>query len=388
MEGLTLAKPIKKPNYSYETYIPKRKTIQPVVAPVKFKRRQQKKQNPFRSLVLLGFTFLFFAYVSPFAFYNFIQPVFIGGTNDEIKIDYKDLYSPTSNYLNNDSFLGVNSLKAAEEQNPQMQKMYEAGQMPVLTSKLLNLMKLYPTIQPAVYVWDFETGRTVNINASSQFPVASIIKIPVLLELFRSIEQGQLNLRERMILTEYYRSGGSGGLQFSQGGRAHSIDNLARVMIEDSDNTATNMLMSKVGGMVDINRAVRHWGLKQTYVSNWLPDLGGTNVSTAKDIATMLYNVDNAQFLSLKSRERIVDYMNHVKNNRLIQAGLPSDAIFMHKTGDIGTMLGDAGIVWSSNGKKYIVVILAKRPFNSPQGKDFIVKASSIIYDSIVHCCN
>ena len=51
---------------------------------------------------------------------------------------------------------------------------------------------------------------------------------------------------------------------------------------------------------------------------------------------------------------------------------------------DIGTMLGDAGIVYAQNGKKYIVVILANRPHNAPQGKDFIVKASSLIYKAIV----
>ena len=48
-------------------------------------------------------------------------------------------------------------------------------------------------------------------------------------------------------------------------------------------------------------------------------------------------------------------------------------------------MLGDAGIVFAPNGKKYIVVILANRPYNSPQGKDFIVKASKMIYNAIVN---
>ena len=47
-------------------------------------------------------------------------------------------------------------------------------------------------------------------------------------------------------------------------------------------------------------------------------------------------------------------------------------------------VIGDAGIVYAQNGKKYIVVILANRPHNAPQGKDFIVKASSLIYKAIV----
>ena len=155
-------------------------------------------------------------------------------------------------------------------------------------------------------------------------------------------------------------------------------------MIQDSDNTSTNMIMAKLGGMDDINIGLRDWGISRTYVRTWLPDLKGTNKTTAKDMAKILYNLDNPGFLNINSREYIIDYMSHVKNDRLIQAGLGSGALFIHKTGDIGSMLGDAGIVYAQNGKKYIVVILAERPYNSPQGKDFIVKASSLIYKSIV----
>ena len=75
--------------------------------------------------------------------------------------------------------------------------------------------------------------------------------------------------------------------------------------------------------------------------------------------------------------------MGHVHNNRLIQAGLGPGATFLHKTGDIGSMLGDAGIVYTPKDKKYIVVILANRPHNSPLGKEFIVRASELIYNTL-----
>ena len=175
-------------------------------------------------------------------------------------------------------------------------------------------------------------------------------------------------------------------MQFKAANSVWTIDDLARLMITESDNSATNMLMSKLGSMTDINSAIRQWGLKHTHVQTWLPDLGGTNHTTAEDMARMLYNIDeNPKFLSMSSREKIFDYMGHVHNDRLIPAGLGSGAVFLHKTGDIGKMLGDAGIVYAPNGKKYIVVILANRPYNSPAGKDFIVKASEIIYNNMVY---
>ena len=47
-------------------------------------------------------------------------------------------------------------------------------------------------------------------------------------------------------------------------------------------------------------------------------------------------------------------------------------------------MLGDAGVVYAPNGKKYVVVILANRPYNSVKGKEFIVEASGMIYNYLV----
>lgn len=72
-------------------------------------------------------------------------------------------------------------------------------------------------------------------------------------------------------------------------------------------------------------------------------------------MADMLYNIDeNDKFLTEASRTKMLDYMGHVHNNRLIQAGISPDAVFLHKTGDIGSMLGDAGIVIAPNGKNIL----------------------------------
>ena len=302
----------------------------------------------------------------------------------EVKTDYEQILFPTSNYISNHWFMGSRSLESADTKKPEMTALTESSRLSVLENQLNNLAAMYPSIHPSVYVWDYETGNYVDINADEIFPTASIIKLPVLVELFKSIEKNQLTIYDEMPLTEYYRSEGSGSLQFRAANSTYTIDKLARMMITESDNSATNMLMARLGSMTDINSALREWGLKHTYVQTWLPDLGGTNHSTARDMAQILYNIDNPKFLSNESREKIFDYMGHVHNNRLIAAGLPAGATFLHKTGDIGKMLGDAGIVYAPNGKKYIVVIFANRPHNSPLGKEFIVKASQVIYNNMV----
>ena len=328
---------------------------------------------------ILGFTIL------PYGFNNVTKFMFNPTPYKEVKADYYNLLFPSSAYLSNHWFLGERSLEGAKVKKAEMAALVEGTELTVLENSLKNLASLYPSIHPSIYVWDYETGNYANINADEIFPTASIIKLPVLVQLFRSIEKNQLTIYDEMPLTEYYRTEGSGSLQFKAANSKYSIDTLARMMITESDNSATNMIMAKLGSMTDINSGIREWGLKHTYVQTWLPDLGGTNHSTARDMAQILYNIDNPKFLSTSSREKIFDYMGHVHNNRLIAAGIPSNATFLHKTGDIGKMLGDAGIVFAPNGKKYIVVIFANRPHNSPLGKEFIVKASETIYNNMVY---
>ncbi|MFR1671615.1 MAG: serine hydrolase [Candidatus Gastranaerophilaceae bacterium] len=322
--------------------------------------------------------------ILPTGFNKVTKNIFNPTPYKNIKVDFRELRFPTANYLSNHWFLGENSLRGAEVKKPQMTSLNENQRLTGLENQLQNLASMYPSIHPSVFVWDYESGNYADMNADEIFATASIIKLPVLAELFRSIEQGELTIYDEMPLTEYYRTEGSGSLQFKAANSTYTIDTLARMMITESDNSATNMLIAKLGSMTDINRAIRNWGLKHTGVQTWLPDYDGTNHTTARDMATILYNLDNPNFLSVTSRERIFDYMGHVHNNRLIQAGLPAGTVFMHKTGDIGKMLGDAGIVFAPDGKKYIVVILANRPHNSPLGKEFIVKASEIIYNNMV----
>ena len=316
---------------------------------------------------------------------NISNSIFTKSPYPNIKTDYERITFPTVGYLNNNLFLNNLSLNGANNtKKAAMLKLNEAEELTDLESSINNLAKMFPTIHSSVFVWDYDTGNYANINGDETFSAASIIKIPVLLQLFRAIEAGQTSLYEQLALTDYFRAEGSGSLQFKAENSTYTIDTLARLMITDSDNSATNMIMSKIGSMVNVNQGIRDWGLKNTQIKAWLPDLEGHNYSTAKDLATMLYNIDNSKFLSDSSRTKIIDYMSHVTNNRLIQAGLGDGAFFMHKTGDIGKMLGDAGIVTTPNGKKYVVVILANRPYNSAEGKDFIVKASEIIYNYMV----
>lgn len=357
----------------------------PSSTPVRRRKTQRKKKkiNPIARMIWLAMLALIAIYPLPYGYDKITKPLLFGPSYKEVKVNYNQLYSPTVNYLSNDLFLNTRLLTPAKTNKPEMTTLYTTEKMAVLEAKLNKLMSAYKTIDPSIFVWDYETGKYVDIKASVPYSAASIIKVPILIQLFKSIEANQLTIYDEMTLTPYYKAEGSGDLQRAPLDSKYTIDELARVMIEKSDNSATNMIISAVGSMNDVNSGIRSWGLKNTHINNWLPDIAGTNYTTARDLATMLYNLDNPGFLNINSREYIIDYMSHVENNRLIQAGIDKKALFIHKTGDIGKMLGDAGIVFTPDGKKYIVAILANRPYNSAQGKDFIQKASTIIYSSM-----
>ncbi|MBR6162526.1 serine hydrolase [bacterium] len=355
-----------------------------VIFPYQLQKKKKKKVSKVKVKKILSFIvslFLIF-FVFPSVTKNFIIPLFKKPVK-LARVDYYRVMYPSRQYLYNDIFMNRHFLRAANVTSPLMKRMKERQEMISLKLGLLTLMKNYPQLQPSIYVWDYRTGNYIDINSTKRFPAASIIKIPVLLDMFRNIELGEVGIKDEVEITDYYRAEGSGSIKHAPAHKSFTLDELAEAMITISDNSATNMIMAQIGGMPAVNRAIKEWGLSNTYIENWLPDLGGTNKTTTKDLGIMLYNIDNPDFLNLQSREKVMEYMTDVKNNRLIAAGLPPEAMFAHKTGDIGSTLGDAGIVYGPNEKKYIVAIIVNRPYNSQQGKDFIVHASRMIYNSI-----
>jgi beta-lactamase class A len=72
--------------------------------------------------------------------------------------------------------------------------------------------------------------------------------------------------------------------------------------------------------------------------------------------------------------------MQGTVTNTLLPAGLEKGAIIAHKTGDIGTTLGDAGIIDMPNGKRYIMAVMVKRPHNDENGRKLIQEISREVY--------
>lgn len=356
---------------------------------------RKKKKNVFlvfiRFIIASVFLSLFVYFAAPHLFTKYFEPLVLNHIlNRNLKLNIEPYVSPHLNYLHNSHLFGQNLIVPNQKSTKTIVPIITSGEFTSLKSQLLNLFAKYPKMHPAVYVWEYSSANEVAINADEVFPAASIIKLPILFELFRKIDRSEKDgsnstiLSKKLLYNSRNKTSGSGELQYSPLNRYYSVDYLAKIMITHSDNSATNMLIEEAGGKGAINSSLRSLGMDKIRLENRLPDLEGTNKISARQLATLLYNIDNPNFLSDKSKITIKEYMANVENRRLLQAGLPPEAILIHKTGDIGTMLGDAGVVYAQNGRKYIVVILVKRPFNDYSARDMIQQASKIIYDNIL----
>jgi beta-lactamase class A len=151
-------------------------------------------------------------------------------------------------------------------------------------------------------------------------------------------------------------------------------------MIETSDNTATNMIIKRMGGPWVLNKRFRSWGLQDTAIRNWLPDLSGTNTVSPQDLSMILTKLAKGSLLSPSSQAQAIAILKTCKTRTLLYPGIGPGGQIAHKTGDIGFAIGDAGIVFLPNGKQYIAAVMLKRPYDDPRGRDYIQTISRITY--------
>ncbi|MEL6788134.1 MAG: serine hydrolase, partial [Cyanobacteria bacterium J06607_15] len=249
-----------------------------------------------------------------------------------------------------------------------------------LKISLEKLTEQYPDLDPEVFLVDLDTKGFVSLNGKQAIASASTIKLPILVAFLQDVDRGTVRLEEKLVITKDVIAGGSGNMQHEALGTRFSALETATRMMTISDNTATNMLIKRLGGMKQLNERFGKMGLNTTQLSNLLPDLTGTNTTSSADLGNLLVKIDGGKLISLRSRDRLLYIMRQVVKDTLLPQGLESEAIIAHKTGDIKSVLADVGIIDMPSGKRYIASILVKRPDNSPQAQEFIQKASRTAY--------
>jgi beta-lactamase class A len=254
-----------------------------------------------------------------------------------------------------------------------------------LKAQLQQLFAQYPASKfiPYFYFYNPQDGRFVEINGYAPVPAASVIKLPILLDYLMRVDEGLVTVDTPLLYAEFHRAGGSGDLQYKPSGQGLMANDVAGQMIRISDNTCTNMMISYLGGTDVVNQRLADLGLVNTRIRSWLPDLQGTNTISPYEMVTILNNIDHGSLISETSHYNGLSILKSTHNRRLLVSPLPRDVVVAHKTGDIGTALGDSGAVYLPDGRKYFVSMQVERPYNDYTARDMVQRASRLVYDYV-----
>ena len=253
--------------------------------------------------------------------------------------------------------------------------------IPALQTQLDELVKARPNFQVGVFLQDIDNGSFVNLLGEKSFAAASTIKLPILIAFFQDVDAKKINLGEMLTLEKRFVATGSGELQDQPLGTKYPILDVATRMMVGSDNTATNMIIDRLGGLEALNQRFQGWGLKSTSLQAVLPDLEGTNLTTPKELAMVMAAVEKGELVSRRSRDLVFSIMQRTENDTLLPKGLEKNATIAHKTGNLGTLVADVGLIDMPNGKRYILVVMVKRPRNDQQGAELIRQISRTTYN-------
>lgn len=228
-----------------------------------------------------------------------------------------------------------------------------------------------------VAVKDLHTGGMTHYNGGMSFPSASIVKLPILVEYVCQIEEGKIKPDDKMALENHYKVGGSGILKNKPAGIKYKLEILCSYMITISDNTATDMLIHKLG-MKNIEKRIKAIGLKNTTLKRTIYDFGAMdngydNLATPLDMCRLLSSIYYEKIPSSSGSKIILDMLKEQKRNHLIPANLPAGTVVAHKTGQLELLgvLGDVGIIYPAKGEThpYILCLLAKNITNTEKAE-------------------
>lgn len=229
------------------------------------------------------------------------------------------------------------------------------------------------------------SGETIILlNEHDVFPSASVIKVPMLVELMFQRDEGRLSLDEVFRLREADKVAGSGVLKELHEGLQVTLRDLAVLMIILSDNTATNLVVDRIG-MENVNERMRGLGLKSITLARKMYDwerqrLGQENLITPHEMMHLLCAIAAGRISSKSTSEEMVDIMARQQYRDKIPLLLPKDTRVANKTGSISRVTHDTGVVYAPKGP-FVLCVLASEVEDVRRAERAIAEVSLAVYN-------
>ena len=219
---------------------------------------------------------------------------------------------------------------------------------------------------------DLTSGEKIAHLEREVFPTASTIKLAIVYELFTQASEGRIKLDETMTLDRSQAVGGAGVLA-EMGTPTLSIRDYAVLMVTLSDNTATNVLIDRLG-MDAIGKRMQMLGLGATKLRRHMMDTaaarrGDENVSTPDEIARLLQAMPPEG----------IELLKKPKESRL-RRGLPPGVATADKPGELDGVRVDAGIVYAKN-RPYIFCVMTTFLRSETEGERAIEEIARSAYE-------
>ena len=223
-------------------------------------------------------------------------------------------------------------------------------------------------------VLDLTSGDRLEHLADETFPTASTIKIAIVYELFKQVDERKITLAATITLDRSKAVGGTGVL-VHMGTPTLSILDYATLMVTLSDNTATNVLIDRLG-MENVAARMKSLGLTRTLLRRHMMDTaaarrGEENVSSPGEIVRLLEAVS-------KNKDAVA-LLEKPKESRL-RRGLPGNVRTADKPGELEGVRVDAGIVFAKN-RPYILCVMTTYLKDEKEGERAIEAMSRAVYE-------
>lgn len=221
--------------------------------------------------------------------------------------------------------------------------------------------------EAGIYIKDLKTGRTFQYNPDKTFICASLIKLPIMVATFEAIKEGRISLDTKIKLANRLRRRGSGELKWAMPGISFDLSFLLYEMITKSDNTATAMVIDRLGYDY-LNQQFQKQGLKATTIEptgmslSEYVDPNRENYTTAYEMASILEKIYRHRAVDADSSEYMLGIMKHTKERARLARALPQDFQLARKTGLLRRSCHDVGIVFSPDGDFIVCVLTGQNP--------------------------
>jgi beta-lactamase class A len=246
---------------------------------------------------------------------------------------------------------------------------------------------------------DLESGETLLIKADVMMHAASLMKVPVMIEVFRQAEEGKFGLDEKIFVKNEFKSivdespysltitDDSDDDIYQYIGKELSIRELVHRMIKVSSNLATNILIELVDAQ-NVMRTLDELGVQNMEVLRGVEDIkayqkGLNNRTDALSMMKVLLSILEGTAVSDKACQQMIEILSQQKFRAKIPAGIPDGIKVGNKTGSITRIDHDAAIVFPEGRRPYVLVVLTRGIGDRAEAESLIAGLSKLIYKRV-----